>query len=342
MILFDGIVYLLQQYGGISTLFREIVTRMPIHSYVLLGFHQEPPPAVTTKNYFFQSPRPFERYRRALTSHELDIFHSTYYRLPEAINAKIVTTVYDYTYEHFNSGIRRFVHSYQKNKAIAGSDIVICISESTRRDLLEFSGHVYDDRTVVIYIGASSDYCYIPEIEVAPQVIYVGARGGYKNFKSVVYALSILKDINLVCIGGGPFTEDEVFILNKHVHGRYRHKGYLTNAELNHEYNQSLCLIYPSLYEGFGIPILEAMQAGCPVVAVNISSIPEVAGDASILMEAGHPDEIIQAINTILISQNRNELVHKGLSQSLKFTWDKTFKQTLNVYENLLGKRISE
>ncbi|OGP64590.1 MAG: hypothetical protein A3K22_06425 [Deltaproteobacteria bacterium RBG_16_42_7] len=341
MILFDGIIFNLQRSGGISILFNEIFSRLPVNSYELIGFQHTPPPTVAIKNYFFQAPRLMERYRPALVDHKYDIFHSTYYRLPAVRHGKVVTTVHDYTYEHFASGFRRAVHSFQKNKAIAGSDRIICVSESTRRDLLEFSGASYKDRAVVIYNGVSSDYCYIPEIDVISQVIFVGARYRYKNFKSVVYAISGMQNINIVCVGGGTFTGDEIKLMEKHIYGRYRYAGYLTNAELNREYNRSLCLIYPSLYEGFGIPILEAMQAGCPVVAVNCSSIPEIAGDAAILMDTGHPDELRQAIETIMITQEREELVSKGLIQASKFSWDKTYKQTMDIYEGLLGKVIS-
>jgi len=340
MILFDGIIYKLQSSGGVSVVFNELLSRLPRESYTLLGFKEEPPLNLSSENYIYESPRILERYRRALISHNFDLFHSTYYRLPAVKSCKVVTTVHDYTYERFASGFRRAVHSFQKRKCISESDKIICVSENTRQDLLEFSGASYEERTVVIHNGVSSDYYFRPEIDTEPQLIFVGARSGYKNFKSVVYALSSIEDINLVCVGGGGLSRTELKFLEKYLSGRYRHTGYLTNSELNLEYNRSLCLIYPSMYEGFGIPILEAMRAGCPVIAINSSSIPEVAGEAAILMDTGEPDEILNALKSIMFSTVRDDLVVKGLAQSKKFTWDETFKKTLDVYEELLGKNI--
>lgn len=341
MIAFDGIVFTLQRLGGVSVMFHELLARLPTNSYVLIGFQESFPPMVAVAHYRLQRPRLLERYRPAVIGQDVEIFHSTYYRVPVANQCRVVTTVYDYIYERFASGMRRAVHSFQKNMAIARADRIICISESTRRDLIECSGSRYADRIVVIYNGVSNEYSPILGVQVQPQVIVVGARAGYKNFISVVYALAGMRDIKLVCVGGGAFTKDEIHLMERHIKGRYRYAGYVTNGELNREYNQSLCLVYPSLYEGFGIPIVEAMRAGCPVVAVNRSSIPEVAGDAAVLMEAGQPDEVREAIETVMVTQAREALVKRGRLQSLRFSWDETFKQTRGVYEGLLGTTIA-
>lgn len=338
MLVFDGIVFSLQQSGGISVVFTEILSRLPSSAYELIGFRESPPPALAGASYRFQSPRILERYRRARVNDACDLFHSTYYRLPESNRCKVVTTVYDFVYERFASAYRRSVHSYQKRRAIEGADRLICISESTRRDLLEFAGPSVADRAVVILQGVSEEYHPIPDTDVLPQVIFVGARNGYKNFVALVEAVSGLREIDLVCVGGGAFTRSEIELLERRVAGRYRCAGYLSKAALNREYNRSLCLAYPSLYEGFGLPILEAMRAGCPVIAVNRSSVPEVAGDAAMLLETGHPEEIRTAIQHILISQTRNELVRKGTIQATKFNWEETFRQTAAVYETLSGR----
>ncbi len=149
---------------------------------------------------------------------------------------------------------------------------------------------------MVIPHAASDSFHPIPEVEPVDQVLFVGSRSGYKNFRSVVDALSSLHDLRLVCVGGGPLSPDEVRLLEKLLPGRYNWSGYLSSEELNLEYNKSACQVYPSVYEGFGIPVLEAMQAGCPVVAVKSSSMPEVAGDAALLTENGDADEICDAI----------------------------------------------
>lgn len=339
VVLFDGIVFSLQETGGISVLFTEIISRMPAASYELIGFRKTPPNAIAGATYSYHRPRPFERYRRARTSRRFEVFHSTYYRLPTSRRPKVVTTVYDFVYERFAPVHRRVVHALQKQKAIAGADRIICISESTRRDLLEFSGQSVADRAVVIPLGASDSFHPLSDVAVLPQVLFVGKRAGYKNFAAVVEALSTLRDYTLVCVGGGPFVSAELELLERRIPHRYRFAGYLSASDLNCEYNRSLCLAYTSLYEGFGIPVLEAMRAGCPVIAVNRSAIPEVAGDAAFWLETGRPDEIRDAIQEVAVSATRRDMTSRGRDRAALFSWDETYRRTTAVYEELSGQR---
>ena len=238
MILYDGIITSLQGAGGVSVLFNELIKRMSSSNI-------EHKVSIFDKNLYqrlgsresciLQSPRLLERYRDAEVSIEYDIFHSTYYRLPKGRCGKIVTTVHDYTYERYRSNIAKWTHSIQKNRALKYSDRIICVSESTRRDLIEYSGPSYEDRTVVIHNGVSHEYNILKNIITKPQIIFVGSRSGYKNFKSLVYAISPLKNLDLVCVGGGNFTREEVQLLEQYLHLRYRHLGFLTNIELNIE-----------------------------------------------------------------------------------------------------------
>jgi mannosyltransferase len=269
------------------------------------------------------------------------LFHSTYYRLPTSRRLKVVTTVYDFVYERFLPLHKRAIHGLQKQKAIGGSDRIICISENTRRDLLEFSGPSLADRTVVIPLGASDTFHRLSDVTVLPQVLFVGTRGGRKNFTAVVEAISTLRDITLLCVGGGAFTKTELDLLERRIPRRYLFAGYLSTPELNRAYNCSLCLAYPSLYEGFGIPVLEAMRAGCPVIAVNRSSIPEVAGDAALLLETGRSDEIRDAIQQVVVTATRNDIVSKGSKRAALFSWDETYRRTTAVYEELSGRRLA-
>ncbi|WP_046483508.1 glycosyltransferase family 4 protein [Pseudomonas veronii] len=323
MILFDGVIYNLQSSGGISVLFNELLSRLPVNSYDLVVPRLK---------------RPLERYRDFDVRQSYDIFHSTYYRLPSKRDGQIVTTVHDFTYERYSSGLKRKVHSWQKKRAVQGADKIICVSECTRRDLIEFYGAEYEPRVVVVPNGVSEGYFPLA-VEVVEQVLFVGARGGYKNFEATVNALSQLSGIGLVCVGGGGFSPGELIFLERKIPGRYKHAGFLSNNELNIEYNRSICLVYPSLYEGFGIPVLEAMRAGCPVIAVNSSSIPEVAGTSAFLVEKGEVTELRDAIRYFYSVDNRQKYIVMGRAQAEKFSWDSTFRQTLSVYNNLLDEK---
>ncbi len=327
MIFYDGIIYALQQGGGITVLFNELLERMPRDLYRL-----EIPKLRT----------PFDRYRKVQIKGEYELFHSTYYRLPDKYLHPVVTTVHDFTYERYVKGARKLVHTWQKNRAIASSDKIICVSESTKRDLLEFCGERFEDRISVIYNGVSDSYMQIPSIPRECQVLFVGARAGYKNFDATIEAFSSLNDLSLVCVGGGEWTKAELGKLEKLLPGRYRHAGFLSNEALNAEFNKSICLIYPSLYEGFGIPVLEAMRSGCPVVAVNSSSVPEIAADGAYLMELGNPDEIKQGIEFFMVEENRKQFVERGFERASLFSWDVTFQRTIAVYEELLERKLLE
>lgn len=336
-LVFDGIVFSLQQTGGISVLFSELFARLPAGRFTVLGYLSNAPDAVPREAYVAQQPRRLERYRRPIIGGEAAVFHSTYYRLPARSSAAVVTTVYDYVYERFDRSPRRLVHSAQKTAAIRGADRIICISENTRRDLLDREGARFADRTVVVPLAASSAFRPDPTAARTDEVLFVGGRGAHKNFQNLVRALAPLADHSLLVIGGGPFTTAERELLHRCLPHRHHAAGYLTQEELNAAYARAFCLAYPSRYEGFGIPVLEAMRAGCPVVAVNASSIPEVAGDAALLLDSGDPDEIREALESLRSADARATLVARGLSRGSMFSWDNAARQTVAVYEELLG-----
>lgn len=343
MIFYDGIIFSLQQTGGISVLFRELFSRLDKKNYEyevqLYGDDVYLPHKSRNIRPQFQ-----ERYRPCVVRPDITprLFHSTYYRIP---NRPIctVTTVHDFTYEYFVKGARRAVHTMQKKAAIRRADKVICVSNSTKNDLHKFVPDVPEDRVVVVSNGVSTDYRLLDDRQDSwkEYVIFVGSRKGYKNFGAVVKALSLMKDLCLICVGGDSFNKEEIALVNSLLPNRCRHLGAVTNEHLNYLYNNAGCLVYPSMYEGFGIPVIEAMSAGCPVIAVNRSSIPEVAGNSAFLMEHGDVDEIRGALELVLTSSERAKLVQAGLKRSKMFSWEKTFDETLRVYEDVAGDLTS-
>jgi mannosyltransferase len=331
----DGIIYSLQKHGGISTVFNELIKRLPYDYYNLILYNKNNFNYIKSTNNLIYKPRILERYREINLNTEYKLFHSTYYRCPANKKMKSIQTVHDFIYERFNKGIKKRVHILQKSKAIKNADVIICVSNNTKNDLLNYYGASFENKCKVIHNAASSNFRQLNYIINKTQVLYIGNRSSYKNFKSLVLAISKVFELNLVIVGSC-LTKDEQIFLQKNLPNRFTHLGYLSNEELNIQYNISLCLVYPSLYEGFGIPILEAMQSGCPVLAVNNSSIPEIIPEKKFLLETGNVDEIELSLKKMLNVDYRNSFINYGLNRAKDFNWENTYKNTLQIYNSLL------
>lgn len=345
MITLDGIIFSLQKDGGISTYFKEISNRLLSAgiSGELLLFDGAGADRFSYPSVRRCSSRGVERYRSCLLPADTELFHSSYYRVPDNGEIPVITTVHDFTYELFNSGLRRSVHTWQKNKAIRRAASIICVSENTKNDLLNLVDGIDPERIHVIYNGVGSAFFPLNSGELSrsrPYILYVGSRVYYKNFTAVADAMRHLPEFELVCVGGGPFTRDELRYLETAAKGRYCHKGSVTEHDLNSLYNGAVCLMYPSLYEGFGIPVVEAMRAGCPVVALDRSSIPEVAGEAALLLPCADPLLLSAAAERLARKDERQLFRQKGFVQAASFSWDTTFSKTLEVYEKTLGRSL--
>ncbi|MGY5760989.1 glycosyltransferase family 4 protein [Vibrio cincinnatiensis] len=334
MILFDGVIESIQGCGGISVYFNEIVKRcQKKQSITYLKYDERGYVNISVDVSELRLLRFLERYRDVSCAKNTVVFHSSYYRLPTT-RVPTVTTVHDFTYEKFVRGPAKWVHCWQKYRAIKHSDIVICVSHNTARDLMHYCP-IDPSKIRVIHNGVSESYHVLPNMQTKTnEVLFVGARAGYKNFELAVDALVKRPELSLSIVGGGPLSEAEQQRLDARIPGRYAWLGRLSDEELNLAYNRAYALLYPSSYEGFGIPIIEAMRAGCPVIAVNVSSIPEVAGSAAILTDVADADLFANAL--LSIPQRRKALVEAGLEQAKKFSWDKCFEETLQVYKELM------
>lgn len=350
MIIIDGVIFSIQKSGGISVYFDELIKKAHLkeHRTHILIYDNENP---YVKNFPVNSKIRFniniERFLDAeveLSSSVGAVFHSSYYRLPKnkvrAQNKlKIITTVHDFTEEIFPRGLKSIIHHWQKKRAILGSDGIICISECTKNDLLKFIPEAAHIPIKVIYNGVGDFNPDPTKDRTEKYVLFVGARNGYKNFSACVLSLKKHPDINLVVVGGGAFLKDECDLLDENIPGRYRHAGYVTESDLNILYTGSYCLIYPSYYEGFGIPVIEAMKSGCPVIGCNSSSVREIATGAAILIDDITSDKISDALVALNDKNFRSSLIEKGLENSKKYSWSKMAEETFNFYDEIRDKK---
>lgn len=269
------------------------------------------------------------------------VFHSSYMRLPASRTVKRVITIHDFTHQKFFSLWHRLPNSFFKHRAIEEADGIISISRSTQNDLYCFDPRAALKPNVIIYNGVSDNYCVLPEADKVfdaqfgkwkPFILFVGEREGYKNFNFAVDVVRRVSGVELWVVGGAPFTPNEVVGMGE-VASRTRYIGRITNEALNVLYNKANALIYPSKYEGFGLPIAEAMRAGCPVIALKNSSIPEVAGCAGILVDKGDVAAGARAVSALLNNDYRNMVGSGGIDQGLSFNWDKCYKEVKKFYE---------
>lgn len=360
-IFLDNIIYSLQISGGISAYWVEITKRILQTNDYKIKFIEA---RGSNTNIFRRSINipnkniiPDTLNIKSLTrylpvwinsSDSLYIFHSSYLRFCKSKKAINIATVYDCTYELYGKGFSRLIHRIQKFFLLKYADVVICISKNTMNDLLYLYPWADKEKMKVVYLAAGNEYCpltfssfeYITKVHSSKSfLLYVGSRASYKNFDLVVRALESLTEYSLVFVGGGKPNRAELDLLKK-IDGRYVHIPNLSNEELNKYYNSAFCLIYPSEYEGFGIPPLEAMMAGCPVIAKKGSSIDEVVGDAALLMTKSDFRQIIELVKELENVDLRRVMIGRGFLNASNFSWDLCFERTIQIYEREMNLRL--
>jgi len=357
-IFFDNIIFSLQNAGGISAYWQQIIQGVLQESQFNSNFIEyrnenifrneiEIDSDKILDNCSINLPINIQRFLNPKLSGEKGIFHSSYYRVtnnPKCIN---ITTLHDFTYEDHRKGAARFVHHKQKERDIHNSKRIICVSENTRDKLVNAYPKVKAETVKVIYNGVNSRFRpiikNISELQVLSNfssggfALYIGSRNNsYKNFSLAVDACKIAK-VPLVIVGGGWLSKkDESQLKELLGQNNYMFKDTLSTGELNVLYNHAMCLLYPSISEGFGIPIIEAQKAGCPVISTNYSAIPEVAGNGAVLLKEILGFTLADAMKQILMNNNiSNELIKEGYKNAERFSWDKCYQQTKQVYKEV-------
>jgi glycosyltransferase involved in cell wall biosynthesis len=348
VILYDSIIFSLQKAGGISSYWYNLCIRF-LSSENLIFFIEKKFTGNIEHKKLLQKNRNFHNniisvpllYRflnvKTYNLNEKFIFHSSYYRITKNELAVNVVTIHDFIHEKFYSGIRKWLHVLQKSYAIQNADVIITVSHNTRKDLLEFYPTINPDNVRVVYNGVSEEYFPIQNKLSFDNnsILFVGSREKYKNFNKLVEILNNIGKYNLIIVGS-PLNKKEKVFLNTMLNNRWQIFTFLSNSELNYLYNSVNALAYVSSYEGFGIPLLESMNAGCPFIALRNSSICEVAGDAGVLIDSLTSNDFIKALDKI--TDKRADIIQKGFLRAKQFSWNKCFNETINIYQEFINK----
>jgi glycosyltransferase involved in cell wall biosynthesis len=358
-IVIDGIIFQSQITGGISRIFREILPlmctldeKMQIVALTSGKLRQAMPehPRIRHIRLLPVSDilrprlvwlRPHESIRRYLIARAIAdvkddaIWLSTYYTMPpKGWAGKTVAFVYDMIYEKythlFNKSTDQALREI-KRQVVTSANLVICISETTRQDLLDFY-HLNPDHVSVVHLAHSPVFRpltgEIKPLFPQPYILYVGSRAHYKNFCFLLegYASWPNNQPDLVVVGS-PWTKAEKELLRKYgLADRVHLLSGVSDEELNRLYNSAEAFIYPSLYEGFGIPLLEAMACGCPLVASDIPTSREVAGDNAYYFNPVSMESLHTALNQATRNGKQEENIKRAFERAKQFDWSRTAK----------------
>ncbi len=285
---------------------------------------------------------------------KVDVLHSTTFCCPPVHSGKLVVTIYDVSFLHYpecHTEANRLHCLNGTLEAAMEADRIIAISQNTKKDLVEYF-NVGDDRIAVIPLAARDEFHPRPRTEAQafvarrwgldqPYLLSVGTIEPRKNLRRLINVYcglpeEIRNDYQLIIAGGEGWLSTDIYqwIVEMGAESSIRFLGYVPASDLPWLYCGATCFVYPSLYEGFGLPALEAMACGIPLITSNTSSLPEVAGDAALLIDPLSEEELRSAIIKVVSDPTlRQKMSEKGLDQAKQFSWEQVARDTLKVYE---------
>jgi glycosyltransferase involved in cell wall biosynthesis len=368
-VLYDHQCFVQQQFGGVSRyhyqLIKELNKLQGVETKLSLkysnNFYINGDTSLGVKKFFPNNSFYFKRtildYINRLSTiptlkkDDYDLFHPTYfnpYFLNHINDKPFIITVYDSIHEKYPEIINAIDKTLEHKKLLVSrANLILAISESTKIDLISLY-NIPAEKIEVVYLAASINKSQASsniKVDLPEKyILFVGNRDFYKNFKNFIISVEPLlmehKDLFLICAGGSSFTDEEKkFFHSKELENKILHKG-ADDVTLATLYANALAFIFPTLYEGFGIPALEAMNCDCPVIMSNTSSLPEVGGDAAIYFDPNSIDNMREKIESVIFNKDlRDNLILKSKTQRQKFSFEKTARQTLEVYKRLLTNR---
>lgn len=374
-ILLDPEIFILQEFGGISRYYTEIYSALEETPHVqitcpvvytnnihfkessLFKKSHQTPLQFFMRNFSFSREFLSRKLRKRskkkskektislLESQEFDVYIPTYYDpyfLTHIKDKPYVLTVYDMIHELYPHYFLDDKYTVPHKKLlIENAAKIIAISESTKRDILKVYPDISPKKIEIVYLAHTIKTTSQIKISVPENyILFVGNRAAYKNFTFFLNAISELlkerKDLFLLCAGGNSFNIEEVKLIDSLglTDQVIQHK--FKDAELPAYYKKAICFVFPSEYEGFGIPVLEAMACSCPVVLANHSSFPEVAGEAGVYFELSNSIDLKNKVQSLLDNAEiRKMYIQKGLEQAAKFNWKKTTDECLKIYQSV-------
>jgi glycosyltransferase involved in cell wall biosynthesis len=357
----DGVIYQLQSTGGVSRIYTEILPRMchfepdlHLSLFVSRPYRQDFPQhsCINLRRLTRRDLRPARLWRglrpytdRILYAIHLSkdtIWHSTYFTLPHTRVRAVVTTFYDSSYQHFAStysqpGEEKLRH--QQKESLLAADTIICISQTTAKQLKQYFD-IAPDKIRIIPLGCSPVFRR-QEIELngRPFLLYVGNRHGRKNFAGFLNGYAEWPrraEADLVVVGHDWSPDERQMIEQAGVASQVALRTGVDDKQLSRLYNQAAAVVYPSLWEGFGLPVIEAMACGCPVVASRIPSTVEVAGDFPYYFDTAELDSLHVALDQALSEGRGSPRAAEACRHAQSYSWDSTARQTYAVYRSLM------
>jgi len=349
-ILYDHQIFSLQPYGGVSRYFVELIkhlSQLPgAHTSVFMGRHINKYDLAAYQERFanFNASATtrslIPRYLRLILNTLLfnwfytrvnpDIYHQTYYfTLSPPASAKPIITIFDMVYELYPQSFPPYdFTSILKRRSVHNAAGVICVSHTTKADLVRLFG-ISPDNVAVTYLANSlySTASTRPPID-GPYLLYVGRRPTF-----------LRTEYKVVCFSGEPFTRRERHAIRQRGLANKILRCSGTDDILATLYRYAAAFVYPSLYEGFGLPALEAMHYGCPVVASDTPALAEVVGPAGLFFDPHDPDDLISKLERILRDQTlRTRLLATGYDRERSFSWDTCARDTVAFYHRIMNR----